>query len=199
MNSIISFLLEKPELLYFPAVLGGAYLWGRNPNWMRGWRKIAASWSLFKLRRAVAGGVHPAALMKRVRRVDPFVFEEMILTALKRRGLKIRRNRRYTGDGGVDGRFWIDGSPFLIQAKRYRGKVDGRQVGPFSKVCARHGAQGILVHTGKTDPWARRLERENDDIEIVSGDAMLALLTDQTITLFGRTFSRGLPLRQQPA
>ena len=34
-----------------------------------------------------------------LRGVNPLVFEEMILTALKRQGYKIKRNKRYSHDG----------------------------------------------------------------------------------------------------
>ncbi|HIG4575661.1 TPA: restriction endonuclease, partial [Klebsiella pneumoniae] len=54
-----------------------------------------------------------------LRKIDPFVFEELLLEGFERRGFEVIRNRRYTGDGGIDGRVKIDGQTWLIQAKRY--------------------------------------------------------------------------------
>jgi hypothetical protein len=76
--------------------------------------------------------------------VSAFCFEEMILTALKRRGLKIRRNKRYTGDGGIDGRFWADGQLILIQAKLYRDHIKPQDVEDFFS-CA--GASARAGHS----------------------------------------------------
>lgn len=52
-----------------------------------------------------------------LRSINPFTFEEMILETFEQRGYKVKRNTRYTGDGGIDGRVWLDGDLFLIQAK----------------------------------------------------------------------------------
>jgi len=43
-----------------------------------------------------------------LRKVEPFIVEELVLSALdQREDIKIQRNKRYTGDNGVDGRFYI--------------------------------------------------------------------------------------------
>lgn len=49
-----------------------------------------------------------------LRKIDPFVFEELLLEGFERRGFEVIRNRRYTGDGGIDGRVKIDGQTRLI-------------------------------------------------------------------------------------
>ncbi len=59
-----------------------------------------------------------------LRGLNAFVFEEMILTALKKHGFKIIRNKRYTGDGGIDGRAYKNDQHYLIQAKRYRKHIN---------------------------------------------------------------------------
>ncbi|MEJ2670168.1 MAG: restriction endonuclease, partial [Gammaproteobacteria bacterium] len=70
-----------------------------------------------------------------MRRIDPFLFEEVILTALKRAGHRIQRNARYTGDGGIDGQCWIRGEHYLIQVKRYSSHINPRQVNDFVQLC----------------------------------------------------------------
>src|SRR3546814_11160707 len=49
-------------------------------------------------------GIHYA----RLRAMDPLAFEELLLEAFERRGHRVIRNRRYTGDGGIDGEVIID-------------------------------------------------------------------------------------------
>lgn len=51
-----------------------------------------------------------------LRRMNPYAFEELLLTCCEEQGWQIQRNFRYSNDGGVDA---IAGSLYLIQAKRY--------------------------------------------------------------------------------
>ena len=126
--------------------------------------------------------VQPARQFSYLRKVDPFVFEEMILTAFKHLGHKIRRNRRYTGDGGVDGIVYIDKKKYLIQAKRYSGYIDNQHVLALNKLCQRKRCRGLFIHTGKTGrkSWA---QSDSNSVEIVSGKRMLSLLLQQNFSL----------------
>lgn len=118
----------------------------------------------------------PARQFGYLRSVNPFVFEEMILTALQEMGHGIRRNRRYTGDGGIDGRAIINGEKVFIQAKRYRQHITAEHVSAFASLCRRSGKKGIFVHTGKTGKQSWKNGAEGH-IDIVSGSRMLNLLT----------------------
>ncbi|MGH1375973.1 MAG: restriction endonuclease [Alphaproteobacteria bacterium] len=113
-----------------------------------------------------------------LRGVDPFVFEEMILTAIKRQGHKIQRNKRYTGDGGIDGRCTINGQEFLVQAKRYKAHINPQHVIEFAGICKRQNKRGLFVHTGKTGPKSKDVAR-NTKIEMISGQRLLNLLLNQ--------------------
>ena len=44
-----------------------------------------------------------------LRGLSAFVFEDMVLSALEKQGFKIIRNEGYTGDGGIDGRAYLNG------------------------------------------------------------------------------------------
>jgi hypothetical protein len=57
-----------------------------------------------------------------LRKVNPYVFEEMILTALERRGIPVRRNNRYSGDGGLDGQFWVGSQRWVVQASAFQAQ-----------------------------------------------------------------------------
>lgn len=110
-----------------------------------------------------------------LRAVDPFIFEEMVLTALDKLGYRIKRNSRYTGDGGIDGRVKIDGRWVLIQAKRYRAHINQQHVRAFAEICEKQKVSGIFIHTGKTSKATRLIKGAH--IDIVSGDRMLEMLT----------------------
>lgn len=109
-----------------------------------------------------------------LRKVDPFVFEEMILTSFSDLDFKIKRNKRYTGDGGIDGRVTISGNVVLVQAKRYKTHINPQHVEEFSKVCKINSCLGIFIHTGKTGNKSRTVDF---GLDIVSGDRMIQLLS----------------------
>lgn len=122
-----------------------------------------------------------------MRSMPPFAYEEMILTALSDRGLKIKRNKRYTGDGGLDGQFWIGKDRVLIQAKRYRNHIDRLHVEDFAKLCARRKCRGIFVHTGRTGKKSKEeVEIAGGQIEIISGQNMLNLFAGRRAVIFGK-------------
>ena len=115
-----------------------------------------------------------AARMVYLRKVDPYAFEELILDALQRRGHKIVRNVRYTGDGGIDGRFFYNGHQFLIQAKRYSGHINSRHVQVLEELCRSQDSYGLFVHTGRTGRQSKSCNYEK--VTVVSGDLLLKLL-----------------------
>lgn len=110
-----------------------------------------------------------------LRGLDAFVFEEMILTSLKRQGYIIVRNDGYTGDGGVDGRAYLNGQHYLIQAKRYSGNIKAKDVEDFAKICKRRKGKGLFIHTGKTGDTAKQAALDLN-VEIISGARLLKLL-----------------------
>ena len=116
----------------------------------------------------------PGAQFAYMRKVDPHVVAEMVLSGLKDRGHRIQRPDRYTRDGGVDGECWIDGVHHLIQVKRYSGRIAARDVESFSTLCLRHEAQGLFVHTGRTGKGARMAC--DPCVDIVSGERLLQML-----------------------
>tara|TARA_R110000737_G_scaffold152355_1_gene181676 strand:- start:433 stop:1011 length:579 start_codon:yes stop_codon:yes gene_type:complete len=109
--------------------------------------------------------------------VNPYVFEEMILSALKKNGHKITRNLRYTGDGGIDGRAKIHGKKVIIQAKRYKSHINASDVQAFATECQRQKVSGLFVHTGKTGKLSRLHASMARNIDIISGDRLIQLLS----------------------
>lgn len=140
------------------------------------WRRRQARTMCEQLRgrdRDQPAGLHYA----RLRAMDPLAFEELLLEAFEQRGHRVIRNRRYTGDGGVDGEVIISGERWLIQAKRYRETIRPEHVRDFAELCAARRQRGMFIHTGRTGGMSREAVNGARGIEIVSGQRLLALLT----------------------
>ncbi len=60
--------------------------------------------------------------------MNPYAFEELLLTCCNEQGWEIERNFKYTGDGGLDGRVTIALKLYLVQAKRYRGYINPQHI-----------------------------------------------------------------------
>ncbi|PSU45756.1 restriction endonuclease [Photobacterium frigidiphilum] len=117
---------------------------------------------------------HNGAKFAYLRKVDPFVFEELLLTAFEHKGHRIERNKRYTGDFGIDGKVIIDGQLTLIQAKRYRRYINPRHVAEFAALCRQKNTKGLFIHTGKTGKQSYQHTTAN--VRIISGARLLTLL-----------------------
>lgn len=122
--------------------------------------------------------LHPPQLLyARLRAMDPLAFEELLLECFERRGHGIMRNRRYTGDGGIDGQVMIEGEIWLIQVKRYADAIRPEHVAAFETLCRAKGRRGLFIHTGRTGPQSRVMVACSDRVAIVSGRALLSLVT----------------------
>jgi restriction system protein len=140
-----------------------------------------------------ADRLQPASLhFARLRAMDALAFEELLLEAFARRGFRVIRNRRYSGDGGLDGQVVIAGRTWLIQAKRYAGAIRPGHVRNFADLCHRRRQPGLFIHTGRTGNGSREAVADHRDIEIVSGRTLLALLTGASFTLGGMVIPAAL-------
>lgn len=115
-----------------------------------------------------------------LRNLNPFIFEELLLSAFEDAGYKIKRNSRYTGDGGIDGKVKIDGQWYLMQAKRYKGHISHQHIIDFDRICRRCKLPGYFIHTGKTGAKSRTAGINSDHIEIISGQSLIDLLSGNT-------------------
>ncbi|WP_205953922.1 restriction endonuclease [Pantoea stewartii] len=117
-----------------------------------------------------------AARMVWLRKMNPYVFEEMLLTALSRQGFRIKRNASYSGDGGMDGQVWIAGQRWLIQAKRYGATINAQHVVAFGELVRKEACGGLFIHTGRTGEVSREAFRCCPDVTLISGQRLLQLL-----------------------
>ena len=112
-----------------------------------------------------------------LRQINPLVFEELLLSGFARKGWKIKRNKRYTGDGGVDGEVRDQrGKSFLIQAKRYKGHIKRSHLDEFADLCRVSGKHGKFIHTGRTGKGLIGDFRQKN-VEIISGSKLVEWLT----------------------
>lgn len=114
-----------------------------------------------------------------LRSIHPNVFEELILTSLKSPFRKIRRNHRYTGDGGIDGQVRINGQWHFIQAKRYTNHISADHVREFIQLCKKEGQPGLFVHTGITGEKSKELISSASHCHMISGQALCAMLAGE--------------------
>ncbi|WP_236849237.1 restriction endonuclease [Chania multitudinisentens] len=114
-----------------------------------------------------------------LRSINPYVFEELLLTVFARRGYRMVRNLRYSGDGGIDGQVWLDGERYLIQAKRYARAITPAHVSALNVLTRQYGCRGLFVHTGRTGPKSQALLRDFPAITLLSGARLLALLDSE--------------------
>lgn len=116
------------------------------------------------------------ARLNYLRKINPYVFEELLLLALEKQGLDVIRNHSYSGDGGLDGQVFIDGKRWLIQAKRYSRSISPQHIQAFGKLLAREGCGGFFIHTGRTGHMSRTLCSASPRLLIISGQRLLDLL-----------------------
>lgn len=167
-------------LIALTAFIAGALQ--RPRRWRRRWRVAASRRVLTRLLDLHDRGVQPGQLIAYLRKLDPYLFEELILSALERRRLEVHRNRRYSGDGGVDGAFEWKGKSIPIQAKRYRRHIARVHVAEFEGLVRKRRAPfGIFVHTGRTGKGAR--EATGGTVVMVSGQRLLDLLLGRPVRL----------------
>lgn len=111
-----------------------------------------------------------------LRKIDPYVFEELIILGFAAKGYGFKRNKRYSGDGGVDGRVFLNGKKYLLQCKRYSKHINPRHVEAFSNVCREERCEGFFVHTGKTGKRSRDNVFIAGNVSIISGNRLAHLL-----------------------
>lgn len=109
-----------------------------------------------------------------LRKIDPYVYEELILYAMKKSGYKIKRNKRYSGDGGIDGKVWINGDLHYVQAKRYSKYINKAHVQEFNHITRRDKVKGLFVHTGITGKGSKAEMAKH--VQLISGERMVKLV-----------------------
>ena len=129
----------------------------------------------------------PPRVFGYLRKIDPLAFEELALEAFARSGYRIKRGRRYSGDGGIDGHVWVDGRWTPVQCKRYSSAINPAHVADFAALVRRHGGGGFFVHTGRTGPQSRK-EADGTTFKIISGQRLIDLVKGRGISVRADTY-----------
>jgi restriction system protein len=111
-----------------------------------------------------------------LRKINPYVFEELLLLAFERQGYAIARNASYSGDGGLDGTVFIAGRTYFIQAKRYGKAITPSHIRDFGALLQDARCEGFFIHTGRTGQLSRTLLRAYPQVHLISGQKLLGLL-----------------------
>ena len=176
-NNLISgsYIYIAATCLYFIVLLFFVYRIYRyyKPRW----RVKKAKEVLLKIRQFDTTKSH-TGVINYLKKIDPFVFEELLLTCFKEAGCKIKRNRRYTGDGGIDGKVWINGKQHLIQAKRYKGHIKKSHVVDFIKLCKKKRKCGFFIHTGRISRESMALIEKEAKVKNINDEKLVALIKD---------------------
>ena len=120
-------------------------------------------------------------LLERLRELDPFYFEKVILILLKRMGYGEFIETSKSGDGGVDGIIDEDKlglEKIYIQAKRYTDKkVRETDIRNFIGAMSGDTRKGVFVTTSSFDAAASKKAREaHHTIILIDGDRLVDLM-----------------------
>lgn len=120
---------------------------------------------------------NPASLFSYIKKIDPFVFEELLLLAFRFRGFRVVHNKRYTGDGGIDGMIILPNCQRVaIQAKRYANHINPAHINTFRKDLLKKRCQhGVFIHCGKSGSGL--YDNLSPNITLISGHNLHVLLT----------------------
>ncbi len=140
---------------------------------------------VLKRLREVSTVVQLAEALGILRKMNPYAFEELLLTCCHEQGWEIERNFKYSGDVGLDGRVTIALRLYLIQAKRYRGYINPKHIRDFDQVIQREEAHGgFFIHTGRTGELSKELLREYQ-ISLLSGQRLVNFVLGQKLKVLG--------------
>lgn len=175
----------------FVAVMAGLNCRGRETASRRRHRRYQATAARVLQRLPQLAG--DAQRLTYLRKINPYVFEELLLLAFERQGYAVIRNTSYSGDGGLDGQVIIEGKTYLIQAKRYGRTITPSHITSFGALLRYHHCDGFFIHTGRTGQLSLVLLQNHPHVHLVSGQKLLALLAgnaEWTSFLSGNTVTK---------
>lgn len=126
-----------------------------------------------------------AVRMAYIRKIDPYVLEEAILSAVEMAEMKATRGARYSGDQGCDGVFTHNGQRYFIQAKRYRSHISLQHLKEFHDLCTKNGVHGYFAHSGRTGKGSKGFAGASNRVTIISGSKLFDLLSGEKGRVMG--------------
>ncbi len=138
--------------------------------------KIKQGERILKKIRSFNGDNQEERILNYLKKINPFTFEELLLSLFKESGCKIKRNKKYTGDGGIDGKFKYNGSWYFVQAKRYSNYIKNTDVEAFSNICIKNNVRGLFIHTGKTGKSSHNIASLNENLLIIEPHELIKFI-----------------------
>lgn len=167
-----------------------AYIFKSKPK--KPWR-VSASKRWLKAFRTNKHIYSPGQRFAYIRKVDHFLWEDIIMTCFEERGYPIKRTKM-TRDGGSDGYVRINGKWIVIQAKRYSGSIAKAHVIELDRLVekSKHLDKGLFIHTGKSSGPIIHYCKNRQHMELLSGvDKVLRFLDGEAIDLFDCSLTAG--------
>lgn len=120
-------------------------------------------------------------LLDKLKRVDPYYFEKVILILLKKMGYGNFMETSKSGDGGIDGIINEDKlglEKIYIQAKRYNeNKVREKDIRNFIGAMSGDTNKGVFVTTSSFDDYATvKAHEAHHTIILIDGDKLVDLM-----------------------
>ncbi len=120
-------------------------------------------------------------LLERLKSIDPYYFEKVILILLKKMGYGDFVETSKSGDGGIDGIINEDAlglEKIYIQAKRYNeNKVREKEIRNFIGAMSGDTTKGVFVTTSSFDESAMKKAREaHHKIILIDGNKLVGLM-----------------------
>lgn len=120
-------------------------------------------------------------LLERLKEIDPFYFEKVILILLKKMGYGEFIETKKTGDGGIDGIINQDQlgiNKIYIQAKRYaENKVREKDIRNFIGAMSGDTTNGVFVTTSTFDDGAvEKAKQAHHKIILIDGNRLTDLM-----------------------
>ena len=167
-NKLILILIALVILYFLSKLLLPKSLHARNRSKSKKMSKKLSGFS---------GEFKEPSILNYLRKIDPFVFEEILLDSFEKEGYKVSRNSRYTNDGGIDGTIYTkEGEKIIIQAKRYSNHICLQDVKDFAITIKKQNAKmGYFIHTGKTGKGVNTTIT-NEPITVISGSKLINLI-----------------------
>ncbi|MCX3082641.1 restriction endonuclease [Klebsiella michiganensis] len=165
-------------IVLFVAVMTGLNYRARETASRRRHRRYQATATRVLARLPLLGG--DGQRLAYLRKINPYVFEELLLLAFERQGYAVIRNTSYSGDGGLDGQVIIEGKTYFIQAKRYGRTISPSHITSFGAMLRHHHCDGFFIHTGRTGQLSLVMLQNHPHVHLVSGRKLLALLAGNT-------------------
>ncbi|MGV2830803.1 restriction endonuclease [Myxosarcina sp. GI1(2024)] len=116
-------------------------------------------------------------LLNRLKQLNPFIFESVLLECCKNYGYCIQSENKFTKDGGVDGKFSYQGRFYVIQAKLYKGDVCVEHIPMFQNAVGwQQASRGFFFHTGRASEEFWDAVRRADRVTVISGQRLVDFL-----------------------